>query len=92
MYNVGKIARQNLIDEFMAVVESSNQPQVNTEKFSMLKLKIFYFKAAMDLWNIIRYMTQLPADYLANRVSLLSQQAIVSSARSYLEYSYVMFR
>lgn len=34
-------------------------------------------------------MSQLPADYLINRISLPSQQAIVLSARSYLEYSYV---
>ena len=73
MYNVGKIARQNLLDEFSNVVESSNQPQ-----------------AAIDLWNVIRYMSQLPADYLINRISLPSQQAIVSSARSYLEYSFVL--
>jgi len=43
----------------------------------------------MDLWNAVRYMSQLPADYLTNRISLPSQQAIVSSAKSYLEYSYV---
>jgi len=29
LYNVGKVARQNLIDEFTNVVESSNQPQVS---------------------------------------------------------------
>lgn len=36
-------------------------------------------------------MSQLPADYLINRISLPSQQAIVLSARSYLEYSYVYY-
>ncbi|CAF3527133.1 unnamed protein product [Rotaria sordida] len=71
LYNVGKIGRQNLIDEFITVVESSNQPQ-----------------ATMDLWNIVRYMSQLPSDYLINRTSLPSQQAIVLSARNYLEYSF----
>ncbi|CAF1179935.1 unnamed protein product [Adineta steineri] len=71
LYNVGKIARQNLIDEFTNVVESSNQPQ-----------------AAIDLWNVVNYMSQLPSDYLTNRISLPSQQAIVLSARSYLEYSF----
>ncbi|CAF3436676.1 unnamed protein product [Rotaria sp. Silwood1] len=71
LYNVGKIARQNLIDEFTTVVESSNQPQ-----------------ASIDLWNIVRHMSQLPTDYLTNRTSLPSQQAIVLSARNYLEYSF----
>lgn len=73
LYNVGKVARQNLIDEFTNVVETSNQPQ-----------------AAIDLWNVVRYMSQLPADYLANRVAVSAQQAIVSSARTYLEYSFRM--
>lgn len=72
MYNVGKIARENLLDEFQNVVESSNQPQ-----------------AAIDLWILIRYLSQLPADYLANRVSLPCQQAIVTAARTYLEFSSV---
>ncbi|CAF3423646.1 unnamed protein product [Rotaria sp. Silwood1] len=71
LYNVGKIARQNLIDEFTTVVGSSNQPQ-----------------ASIDLWNIVRHMSQLPTDYLTNRTSLPSQQAIVLSARNYLEYSF----
>lgn len=44
----------------------------------------------MDLWNVARFMSQLPSDYLNNRASLPSQQAIVSSARNYLEYSYVL--
>jgi len=35
-------------------------------------------------------MSQLPTDYLTNRISLPSQQAIVLSARNYLEYSYVL--
>ncbi|CAF4770619.1 unnamed protein product, partial [Rotaria socialis] len=70
LYNVGKIPRQNLIDEFTIVVESSNQPQ-----------------AAVDLWTTVRCMSQLPSDYLINRTSLPSQQAIVLSARNYLEYS-----
>lgn len=70
MYNVGKIARPNLLEEFRNVVESANQPQ-----------------AAVDLWNVIRYMSQLPADYLINRTALPSQQAIVTAARNYLEYS-----
>ncbi|CAF1137644.1 unnamed protein product [Rotaria magnacalcarata] len=71
LYNVGKIPRQNLIDEFTIVVESSNQPQ-----------------AAVDLWTTVRCMSQLPSDYLINRTSLPSQQAIVLSARNYLEYSF----
>ena len=32
LYNVGKVARQNLIDEFTNVVQSSSQPQVKFEK------------------------------------------------------------
>lgn len=72
MYNVGKIVRQNLLEEFTNVVQSSNQAQ-----------------AAIDLWNVVRYMSQLPADYLINRVSSASQQAIVTAARNYLEYSFV---
>lgn len=51
-----------------------------------------FFQAAIDLWTLMRYMSQLPADYLTNRISLPSQQAIVSSARSYLEYSFVVQR
>jgi hypothetical protein len=35
-------------------------------------------------------MSQLPTDYLTNRIALPSQQAIVLSARNYLEYSYVL--
>lgn len=45
------------------------------------------FQAAFDLWNMVRYISQLPADYLINRISVPSQQAIVLSARNYLEYS-----
>ncbi|CAF0788532.1 unnamed protein product [Adineta ricciae] len=71
LYNVGKIARQNLIDEFINVVQSSNQPQ-----------------AAIDLWDVVRYMSQLPSDYVLTRTALPSQQAIVIAARSYLEYSF----
>jgi hypothetical protein len=56
-----------------------------------MKIQYKFIQAAIDLWNVIRYMSQLPSDYTNNRISLPSQQAIVLSARSYLEYSYVFF-
>ena len=45
------------------------------------------FQAAIDLWDVVRYMSQLPNDYVLTRTALPAQQAIVIAARSYLEYS-----
>ena len=79
----------------MNSVMSSNRPTNHRYRLSDVSPSLRhedFLQAAIDLWTLMRYMSQLPADYLTNRISLPSQQAIVSSARSYLEYSFVVPR